>query len=145
MKIHLILAIALTIIISPSFAQKAQTFSTKDGAIKGYDPVAYFKNQAAVKGSDEYSFEWNEAVWRFSSEENLTAFKENPEEFAPQFGGYCAYAVSQGYTYRVNPEAWKIVDGKLYLNYSQGIKKKWEANQVEFIKKGNTNWPKVLE
>jgi len=145
MKILVILAVALTVISGSTFAQKGQTFSTKDGAIKGYDPVAYFKTQMAVKGADKYSFEWNEAVWHFSSKENLSAFKENPEAFAPQFGGYCAYAVSQGYTYRVNPEAWKIVDGKLYLNYSQGIKKKWEANQAEFIRLAKGNWPKVLE
>ncbi|MEP5614054.1 MAG: YHS domain-containing (seleno)protein [Cyclobacteriaceae bacterium] len=141
----ILLALALTISISLTFAQKEQTFKTKDGAIKGYDPVAYFKIESAVKGTERYSFEWNEATWYFANEENLNAFKEMPEAYAPQFGGYCAYAVSQGYTYRTNPEAWKIVDGKLYLNYSQGIKKKWEANQVEFIKLGNGNWPRVLE
>lgn len=133
------------LILGSALAQKEPVFTTKEGAIKGYDPVAYFKSETAVKGIQVYSFEWNEATWYFSSQENLAAFKEMPEAYAPQFGGYCAYAVSQGYTYRVNPEAWKIVGGKLYLNYSKGIKKKWEANQSEFIKLGNGNWPKVLE
>ncbi len=139
---HLLITL---IIAGSSYAQKSPVFSTKAGAIKGYDPVAYFKSGDPTQGSEEFSYDWMDATWHFSSEENLELFKENPEAFAPQFGGYCSYAVSQGYTYRVSPEAWKIVDGKLYLNYSQGIKKKWEANQSEFIKLANANWPKVLE
>ncbi|MEO1255160.1 MAG: YHS domain-containing (seleno)protein, partial [Bacteroidota bacterium] len=79
----------------------------------------------------------------FSSQENKDVFKAAPEKYAPQFGGYCAYAVSQGYTYQSSPEAWKIVDGKLYLNYSKSIQKRWEANQSEFIKNAESNWPKI--
>lgn len=140
-----VVLLAMLFIGSCAFAQKSQIFTTKGGAIKGYDPVAYFKIGEATPGSKEFSHEWMDATWYFSNEENRALFKENPEAYAPQFGGYCAYAVSQGYTYRVSPEAWKIVDGKLYLNYSQGIKKKWEANQSEFIELANKNWPKVLE
>ena len=124
--------------------QKSEVFATKKGAIKGYDPVAYFQGEAK-EGNENFTFEWKGAEWRFSSKENLNLFKNDPKKYSPQFGGYCAYAVSQGYTYRVDPEAWKIVDGKLYLNYSQGIKKKWETNQSEFISLGEANWPKVLE
>ncbi|MEQ9402429.1 MAG: YHS domain-containing (seleno)protein [Cyclobacteriaceae bacterium] len=127
------------------FGQKSEVFSTNAGAIKGYDPVAYFTQGEAIEGDEKFSFEWKGAVWHFSSEENMNTFMEKPESYAPQFGGYCAWAVSQGYTYRTSPEAWKIVDGKLYLNYSVGVQKKWEANQTELIKSGEANWPKVLE
>ena len=137
-----ILLIAFCFIAS---AQKSPVYVTNDGAIKGYDPVAYFKKGEPVKGSESFSFEWTGVKWLFSSQENLEAFKAGPEQYAPQFGGYCAYAVGNGYTYKSDPKAWKIVDGKLYLNYNKGIQKKWEANQAEFIKKAEKNWPKVIE
>ncbi len=135
----------LLICLGTSLTQKPQIYSTKAGAIKGYDPVAYFKQDQPVKGSEDYSYEWMEATWYFSSKENLDAFKESPEAYAPQYGGYCAYAISQGYTARIEPEAWKIVDGKLYLNYNQQIKKKWEANETEFIESADKNWPGVIK
>jgi YHS domain-containing protein len=137
---------ALIFLISTTLhAQKSSVFETSNGAIKGYDPVAYFIDGRAMEGSKEFKYDWKGASWFFSSEENLNTFRVNPGSYAPQYGGYCAYAVSQGYTYRTNPEAWKIVDGKLYLNYSQNIRKKWEANQKEFIKLANENWPNVLK
>ena len=138
--------LTLFLIISLSLqAQKPPIYSTKAGAIKGYDPVAYFKERKAVKGLDGYSYEWKGATWYFSSEGNVAAFIDSPHLYAPQFGGYCAYAVSQNYTYRVDPEAWKIVDGKLYLNYSLKIQEKWEANQAQFIEDAEKNWPGVLK
>ena len=84
-------------------------------AIKGYDPVAYFKQSAAVKGSPQFTTQWMGATWQFSSAENRDLFAANPEQYAPQYGGYCAYAVSEGHTASIDPEAWKIVDGKLYV------------------------------
>jgi YHS domain-containing protein len=128
-----------------TYAEKEPVFSTKDGAIRGYDPVAYFKSSKPVKGKENLSFEWHGATWHFASQENLNAFKADPEKYAPQFGGYCAYAVAKGSTAKTEPEAWKIVDGKLYLNYDLGIKEKWEANQADYIKKAHENWPGVLE
>ena len=126
-------------------AQKSPVYTTRDGAIKGYDPVAYFTKGEPVKGQKLLTYEWKGVNWYFSSSENLKAFKADPEKYAPQFGGYCAYAVSQGYTYSADPEAWKVVEDKLYLNYSKSIRKKWEANQSEFIRKARTNWPGVIE
>ncbi len=120
-------------------------YVTKVGAIKGYDPVAYFKEGKAVKGHETYTYKWKDADWHFSTVENMEAFKADPEKYAPQFGGYCAYGVSKGALYKIEPEAWKIVEGKLYLNYSKGIQEKWEENQAEFIKKAEANWPKVIE
>jgi hypothetical protein len=81
------------------------------------------------------------ARWQFSSPESRELFKANPAQYAPQFGGYCAWAVSQGYTANTDPEAWKIVDGKLYLNYSKSVQKKWEQDIPKYIENGNRNWP----
>ncbi|MEQ8906997.1 YHS domain-containing (seleno)protein [Ekhidna sp.] len=126
-------------------AQKNPIYTSNDGAIKGYDPVAYFKKGEPVKGSESFKLEWKGAEWLFSSQENLEVFKAEPEKYAPQFGGYCAYAVGNGYTYESSPMTWRIVDGKLYLNYSKGIQKKWEAAQGELIKKAEENWPRLVE
>jgi len=114
-------------------------------AIKGYDPVAYFTQGAPVEGRKEFSAEWQGATWQFASAANREAFLSEPERYAPQYGGYCAYAVSQGYTAKIEPEAWKIVDGKLYLNYSLGVQRQWEARQAEYIVAADRNWPGVLE
>lgn len=131
--------------LNVSFAQKDPIYNNKTGAIEGYDPVAYFNDGKAVNGLENFTFEWNDSNWSFASEENLKTFKENPEKYAPQFGGYCAYAVSQGYTYKSDPEAWKIVNDKLYLNYSKKIQEQWEADQTNLIRQGESNWPKVIE
>ena len=119
-------------------------FTGGDFAIKGYDPVAYFTDGKPVEGSDQYEFKWQGATWRFASADHLDKFKAMPEAYAPQYGGYCAYAVSQGYTAKIEPDAWKIVDGKLYLNYDKGIQAKWQAKQAEYIAAANKNWPGVL-
>jgi len=118
-----------------------QVNKTTDGrALGGYDAVAYFAVDRAVEGDPRYEFVWNGAKWIFSSPENLEKFKADPEVYAPQFGGYCSYAVSKGYTANGDPNAWKIVGGKLYLNYSPEVKQLWEKEQAERIEKGNQNW-----
>ena len=109
-------------------------------ALKGYDAVAYFAVDSAVKGDAKYSYVWNGAKWLFSSEENMKKFEADPEAYAPQFGGYCSYAVSEGYTADGDPEAWKVVDGKLYLNYNQQVKKTWEKDEAVRIDNGRKNW-----
>jgi len=113
-------------------------------AIDGTDPVAYFTEGRPVEGKSSITHEWNGAKWQFSSEENRAEFIANPEKYAPQYGGYCAWAVSQGYTASTDPEAWKIVDGKLYLNYSKSVQRRWEQNIPGNISSGDKNWPKVL-
>ncbi|WP_420317336.1 YHS domain-containing (seleno)protein [Ekhidna sp.] len=140
-----IASILLLFVCFIASAQKSPIYTTNDGAIKGYDPVAYFNQGEPVKGVEKFTFKWKEADWFFSTQENLDAFKADPEKYAPQFGGYCAYAVGNGYTYASSPMAWRIVDGKLYLNYSKGIQKKWEADRDALIKKAEENWPKVIE
>lgn len=114
-------------------------------ALNGYDAVAYFNDEKAVKGSNNFTHEWKEAKWRFANPANLDAFAREPEKYAPQYGGYCSWAVGHGYTAKGDPEAWKIVDGKLYLNYNQDVKAKWEIDTPGYIAKGDDNWPKFLK
>lgn len=109
-------------------------------AVKGYDAVAFFASNAAVQGNPTFEYAWNGAKWVFSTAENLEKFKADPEAYAPQFGGYCSYAVSHGYTADGDPNQWKIVDGKLYLNYSEKAKEAWEKEQENLIKEGEKNW-----
>ena len=112
-------------------------------AIRGYDPVAYYQQSAPVKGSSQFSYQWQGARWLFASAENRDRFQAEPEHYAPQYGGYCAYAVSKGRTASIDPEAWKIVDGRLYLNYSKGVQKKWEQDVPGNIVKADRNWPEL--
>ena len=112
-------------------------------AIKGFDPVAYFHMNEPVKGSSEYTHEWMGAVWHFASAENRDTFAANPERYAPQYGGYCAYAVSQGATANIDPNAFSIVEDKLYLNLSPEIRKRWAADRERYIAQADVNWPKL--
>ena len=114
-------------------------------ALRGFDAVAYFAVDNAVKGDAKYGYVWNGAKWLFSSEENMKKFQASPESYAPQFGGYCSFAVSEGYTADADPEAWKVVDGKLYMNYNKQVKQKWEQNEHERIMKGLENWKELGE
>jgi YHS domain-containing protein len=113
-------------------------------AIDGHDPVAYFKSSQPVKGVPEHALTWNGASWRFASDENKAAFAASPEKFAPQYGGYCAWAVSEGYTAKGDPRHWRIVDGKLYLNYNASVQKDWAKDIPGRKAKGDKNWPIVL-
>lgn len=113
-------------------------------AIDGTDPVAYFTMGKPVKGSSDFAHDWNGATFHFATAENRDAFAANPEKYAPQYGGYCAWAVSQGYTASTDPEAWTIVDGKLYLNYNKSVQSTWEQDIPGNIAAGDGNWPKVL-
>jgi YHS domain-containing protein len=119
-------------------------FSTEEGAIEGYDPVAYFIQGKPVKGVNTFQFEWKGAVFKFSSVENLALFEDNPDRYAPQYGGYCAYAVSEGSTASTVPEAWTIVDGKLYLNFSRGVRRLWSKDIPGRIAKADANWPGLV-
>ncbi len=119
-------------------------FAEKGIAIRGADPVAYFTEGTYVPGSAEFTQEWNGVTWQFATAEHRDQFASNPEAYAPQYGGFCAWAVSQGYTAEVDPTAWKIVDGKLYLNYDNNIQQKWAKDIAGNIAKANQNWPGVL-
>lgn len=126
-------------------AQAVRYFVDGSGlAIRGTDPVAYFTQGGPVAGSSEFTHNWNNAIWQFASAENRDLFAANPEQYAPQYGGFCAWAVSQGYTAAIDPNAWKIVDGKLYLNFNRSVQQRWERDIPGNISKANANWPSVL-
>lgn len=112
-------------------------------AIEGTDPVAYFTEGKPVAGSKKFSHKWDGVNWRFASAKNRDLFKSDPKKYAPQFGGWCAFAVSRGHTASIEPEAWSIVDGKLYLNYSVSVRKQWQADVPGNIQKGIENWPRI--
>lgn len=116
------------------------TFTTDGIAIRGYDPVAYFTESAPVKGNKDYTYSWNGAVWQFKNQENLSAFKANPEKYAPQFGGFCAYGVSENHKSPTEPDAFTIVNDKLYLNYNVKVKQLWLKDRDARIEKAISNW-----
>ena len=142
---RLLLTGALSVVAAPALAKDpihTSLFSNK--ALSGYDAVAYFNESKPVAGRGDFTAEYNGAEWRFASAANRDTFLEDPARYAPQYGGYCAWAVSQGYTASTDPEAWKIVDGKLYLNYSKDVQATWERDIPGNIERGDANWPGVL-
>ena len=148
-SLMLILALACAPVIAtaPSLAKQPAFYtSTKEKlALSGYDPVAYFTVGKPTKGAGSISASYEGATWYFASEANRATFQAGPAQYAPQYGGYCAWAVSQGYTASADPEAWKIVDGKLYVNYSQSVAANWAKDIPTNNSKANANWPKVAE
>jgi YHS domain-containing protein len=114
-----------------------------DLAIKGYDTVAYFKAGKAVKCTASFTFLWHDLTWHFSTKENRDLFAASPEKYAPQYDGWCAWAMTESRLAVTDPEVWKIVDGKLYLNCSQAAYEKWSKDIPGHIKKADSIWPKI--
>lgn len=115
-----------------------------NAAVSGYDTVSYFSSEGPVKGKSEFSTQWEGATWSFANADNLAKFKANPTKYAPQYGGYCAYAVAQGALAKGDPKQWHIDDGKLYLNINSGIKKKWLSNKGNFIQQADQNFTALI-
>jgi YHS domain-containing protein len=116
--------------------------NASDGiGLKGYDPVAYFVNGQPTKGAEQYSFTWTGTTYRFASEENLNRFKADPQKYLPQYGGYCAYAMSLNRIADIDPSRWAVVDGKLYLNNGFVAEKLWSLNKSKDIESADRNWP----
>jgi hypothetical protein len=113
-------------------------------AIQGYDVVAYFTDNAAVKGRPQLAYSWNGVEWRFASPEHRDAFIKDPARYAPAFGGYCAYGVSRGYAVDIDPEAFAVIDGTLYLNYSKSVQRTWNTDRAGYIAKARQRWPEIL-
>jgi hypothetical protein len=126
-------------------AAKPEWYLSRGLALSGYDAVAYFTQSKAVKGEARFEIGWNGGRWRFASVENRDRFEAAPARYAPRFGGYCAWAVRNGYTASGDPNAWSVVDGRLYLNYSPSVRRTWEQDKPGNIARGNANWPGVLE
>ncbi len=125
------------------FAQKSEIYLADNKAIGGYDPVAYFTQKKPVKGKEELKVVYQGANWHFSSEANKKLFEANPTQYAPQYGGYCAFGVAGGYKAKTSPDAWTIVNNKLYLNYNLSVQKDWLKEQSSMIKKADANWTTV--
>lgn len=144
---HLVLILSLFVAFAGSAgaAEKPVNTTWRGVALDGYDAVAYFTEGKPVKGDERFTYEWNGAKWRFASAGHLELFRKDPVKYAPQFGGYCAWAVSEGYTADADPTAWKVVEGKLYLNYDTKVQKQWEEDVPGRIAMGNANWPHVLK
>lgn len=126
-------------------AKPIYTDSSSQLAIGGYDTVAYFTQSQAIEGQATYKTQWKEATWQFSSQENLDLFLAEPDKYAPQYGGYCAYALAKNKLYKTEPEQFTIVEGKLYLNLNHETAIKWRKKRNKYILKANTHWPKIIE
>ena len=137
--------IAGAVLVSPALAASAPIYTEEGIAWDGHDPVGYFSNGAPTPGVPEFSFDYKGSKVLFASAENRDMFVADPGKYAPQFGGYCAYAASKGYIAPTVPEAWTIYEGKLYLNFSLRARELWSKDIPGNIAKGNSNWPGILE
>ncbi len=142
-----LIALALPAILFATIIQ-AQTiqYNNSNGiAIKGYDPVAYFLQNKAVEGKNDLSFEWSGSTWEFSSQANLDSFKIQPQKYVPQYGGFCAYGLSENHLSPTDPTAFTIVGDKLYLNYNAKVKAMWLKDKDNRIKVADANWPTITK
>lgn len=135
-------AAALT--LRPAMAAEPSVFSDGGIAIRGADPVAFFTQGEPVIGSPDHALMWNGTTWHFASAENMETFMGNPEAYAPQYGGYCSFAMSKGYVATSVPEAWTIHDDKLYLNYSVNVRQVWSEDIPGNIVLADGHWPTAL-
>jgi YHS domain-containing protein len=146
MKLTSLIA-ALSLVGSAAFAGSPEIFTGRfsDLAVGGFDPVAYFEDGKPVKGSKEFALQQDGATWLFSSADNLDQFKQDPDAYAPQYGGYCAWAAAQGYTAPGSPQHWTVRGGKLYLNYDAKVQATWLKDPDGFIARADANWPALLD
>lgn len=148
LKIALVAMVsAAGLVATPTYAKEAKVYTSvfSKVAVSGYDTVAYFTDGKPVKGDKKFTYSWNGADWQFASAEHRDLFAANPEKYAPQYGGYCAYAVSQNYTASADPTSWRIYEGKLYLNYNADVQKRWEGDIKGFVADADKHWPSVTE
>jgi len=146
---QLLLKLVFSLLLVLSFNARAEpliyTAFFSDQALSGYDTVAYFREGKPVKGSDDFSTEYKDAQWLFKSQANLDAFLLSPDSYAPQYGGYCAWAVAHDNTAKGDPQQWHITEGKLYLNYDANIRSKWLKDKDALIITADKKWPSILD
>ena len=130
----------------PAFAAKAEIYTglVEGVAVGGYDAVSYFSGMP-VEGKADITTKWKDAEWRFATAENRDAFVANPDKYAPQYGGYCAFALSKGALVKSDPDAWTVVDSKLYLNFNKAVRENWQEDIPGNISKADGNWPNILK
>ena len=133
--------VALSVI---ALASSAGEFNESNGvAIKGYDPVAFFKDSKPVRGKDDLRFEYKGSTFVFANAENRAAFAADPAKYAPQYGGYCAFGTARGYKADIDPATFTVIDGRLYLNYNTQVQREWTADSGKFIRQADERWPTV--
>ena len=145
--LSMLTASGAVLLAPPALAMEPPVYAEGGIAIDGADAVAFFslaEDDDPVIGSAEHAFEWNGATWHFASAENQALFEANPEAYAPAYGGYCAFAAARGYVASTVPEAWSVVDGRLFLNYSLRIRRRWLRMLPDAIADGDANWPAIL-
>ena len=136
-----IIIVAKTKGVSPLSWKMHKAVSQKnEAAIGGFDAVAFFEQNQAIKGSADFSYEWKGANWNFASEDGLAKFKADPEKFLPEFGGYCAFAVSKGFTATPDPNSWYVHNNKLFLFADTGVKDKWISQLPDILETGTKKW-----
>lgn len=136
--------ILATVLLGLACSAHAQNNVDSSGlALKGYDPVAYFTENKPVPGRADFTALYEGATYRFASAANRDAFAAAPEKYAPQYGGYCAFGLASGYKAPIEPDAWTVVDGKLYLNYNQSVRSRWSSDIPGYVRKADANWPTV--
>jgi YHS domain-containing protein len=139
-----IIILYVAFLSATTFAQTAKHINLKNGiAIQGYDPVAYFESTKAIEGKKEITAKFNDATYQFASENNKDLFLKNPTHYEPQFGGFCAFGMSEGYEAPIKPEAFTVVEDKLYLNYNLKVREDWSKNKEARIVKATINWGKI--
>lgn len=136
-------AVTLAVATSALAAGPELNASSTGLALQGYDPVAYFTQGEATKGSYKITASHNDATYWFSSEEHKATFEANPEAYVPEYGGYCAFGAAMGFKFDGDPEHWKIVDGELYLNLSKDIQERWSKDIPGFIQQADNNWTTI--
>ncbi len=129
-----------------ALASEAGEFNEVNGvAIKGYDPVAFFKDNKPVRGKDDLRFQYKGSTFVFANADNRAAFAAEPEKYAPQYGGYCAFGTARGYKADIDPATFTVIDGRLYLNYNAQVQKEWAADRTRFIRQADERWPTVAK
>ena len=136
--------LAAGLIAGPAFAGGAVNKTLFGAALKGYDAVAYHTVGKPVEGSSRFTYKWRDATWRFASGKHRDLFAADPERYAPAYGGYCAYGVAQGAKVDIDPSAWHIVDGKLYLNVNKRVQQTWKTDIPGYIALANQHWQSLM-
>jgi len=143
MKLYIMAAALLMATYAPAQNKGAEIFQKNGAAINGYHAVAFFTESKPVKGAPEHTVEWKNAKWLFASKANADSFRANPEKYAPQYGGYCAFGTADGHKAPTEVDTWTVMNGKLYFNYNQKVKAYWDKDRPKYIEQANINWPKI--
>jgi YHS domain-containing protein len=140
---RILASLVLSLAVVATHAAGENNVDASGVALKGYDPVAYFTANKPVKGRTEFTAQHEGATYRFASAANRDAFAAAPAKYAPQYGGYCAFGAAGGYKAPIEPDAWTVVDGKLYLNYNRSVRRQWSSDIPGFVRKADANWPQL--